>query len=151
MLVKVFLFIWLILAAVAVLRFFINSPFALWKWAIIAIIGLASMYVLIWTPWQRKRQGFAVYKRGGTEGGVLFYTENGRNLQFYFDRRLDTIYIPSEKMWREVMPTWAHDRKQEIVDRVKICVGRRIIGKSWTYEESDNPSHIVPKELNDPQ
>ena len=67
--------------------------------------------------------------QGGNEGG--------RVLELYFDRTKNTIYVPSDAKWNEIMPSWATDRKAEIVSRIKQHVGKRWIGKSWRYEESD--------------
>lgn len=146
MLVKAFSFVWLTLAAVALIRFFVNSHNTVWKWAVVVTLSLVLMYSLIWIPWRRKRRGFHVYKRGGAEGGILYYTESDRVLRFYFDRTMNTIFIPSDTQWREVTPIWAHDRKQEIVERIRKSLGQRLIGKNWNYEETNNAAHIVAKD-----
>jgi len=145
MLVKAFLFVWLAIAGIAVVVYLMRSNFSIWVWVLgVSICGFL-LYAKLREQRRRNREGYYVYRRGGAEGGILFYNEEGRILQFYFDRSTDTIYIPSDATWREVMPIWAHNRKQQIVSRLKQRFGKRLIGKSWTYEESDNPSQIVPK------
>jgi len=54
--------------------------------------------------------------QGGNEGG--------RVLELYFDRIKNTIYVPSDAKWNEIMPSWATDRKAEIMSRIKQHVGK---------------------------
>ncbi len=63
----------------------------------------------------------------------------------YFNRLEDIIYIPSAGMWKEVMPDWARERREEILTRIKERVGRRLIGKSWEFEETDSPQKLIPQ------
>jgi hypothetical protein len=93
--------------------------------------------------WRRRKDGYYVSKRGGSKEGLLIYNEKGQTLQLYFDRRLDTIYIPSDAVWNKVMPSWAKERKEEVVARIKSRIGKRLIGKSWTYEETAKPELLV--------
>ena len=147
MLVKAFSFVWLALAGIAAVVYLLRSNLGVWLLALtVGICGLIA-YARVREQRRRVREGYYVYRRGGAEGGILFYNEEGRILQFYFDRSTDTIYIPSDAKWREVMPMWAQNRKQQIVSRLKQCFGKRLTGKSWTYEESDNPGRIVPKTM----
>ena len=148
MLVKGFLVVWLVLGAAAAAKFLFNA-FDGWGLVLISGIVIVGFYMRMQTRTRGKRDGYHVFRRGGAEGGIIYYNENGRTLQFYFDRLADTIYFPSEAKWREVMPYWAHDHRQQIVDRVKKRFGKRLLGKSSIYEETDNPSHLVPKELQD--
>src|SRR5262245_22043098 len=72
---------------------------------------------------RRKKTGFHVFKRGGSEDGVLIYKEGERSLQIYFNRLEDIIYIPSAGIWKEIMPDWASQRREEILARIKERVG----------------------------
>ena len=92
---------------------------------------------------RRRKEGFYVYKRGGGEDGVLIYKEGENSLQIYFNRLEDIIYIPSAGMWKEVMPDWARERREEILTRIKERVGRRLIGKSWEFEETDSSEKLI--------
>lgn len=92
---------------------------------------------------RRRREGFDVYKRGGGEDGVLVYKEGEKSLQIYFNRLEDIIYIPSAGMWKEIMPDWTTERRDEILARIKERVGKRLIGKSWKFEETDSPQKVI--------
>lgn len=92
---------------------------------------------------RRRREGFHVYKRGGSEDGVLIYKEGEKSLQIYFNRLEDIIYIPSVGIWKETMPDWARERRDEILVRIKKRVGKRLIGKSWKFEETDSPQKLI--------
>jgi hypothetical protein len=92
---------------------------------------------------RRRKEGFHVYKRGGGEDGVLIYEEGEKSLQVYFNRLEDIIYIPSAGMWNEIMPDWARERRDEILVRIKERVGKRLIGKSWKFEETDSPQKLI--------
>ena len=91
------------------------------------------------------KEGFHVYKRGGGKDGVLIYNEGEKSIQLYFNRLEDIIYIPSTGMWKEIMPDWAQERRDEILARIKERVGRRLIGKSWKFEETDSRQKIIPQ------
>ena len=101
------------------------------------------MVVVKWEKWKRKKEGYYVFTRGGAEDGSVTYNEAGRTLELYFDRVKNTIYVPSEAKWKEIMPTWAKDRKEEIMGGIKKHVGKRWIGKSWMYEETDAPELLM--------
>ena len=92
---------------------------------------------------RRNREGYYVYKRGGADDGTLIYNEEGKILQFYFNRTNDTIYVPSDFKWKEMMPKWAKERKDEIVSRIEKQIGKRLIGKSWTYEGTEKREHLI--------
>jgi hypothetical protein len=94
---------------------------------------------------RRRKGGFHVYKRGGAEDGVLIYEEGEKSIQIYFNRLEDIIYIPSAGTWKEIMPDWARERRDEILARIKERVGRRLIGKSWKFEETDSSQKIIPQ------
>lgn len=147
MFVRVFSFVWLALAGTAVVVYLLRSSVGIWTLTLgFTVCGLI-FYAKFREKRRRSREGYHVYRRGGAEDGIVFYDEEGRILQFYFDRQADTIYIPSDTKWEEIMPAWAHDHKQQIVSRLKQHFGKRLIGKGWTYEETDNPRQIVPKEM----
>jgi hypothetical protein len=111
--------------------------------AAIAFVGLAVFGGLMKEKWRRRREGYYAYTSGGGQEGVLIYNEGGKILQLYFSRLKDTIYIPTDPTWKEVMPDWARERKDEIVSRIKKRIGKRLIGKGWTYEESDREDHLL--------
>jgi hypothetical protein len=142
-----FTFVWLLLAAIGVVIYLSSSGIGLVALGTGGLVGALILYSHLKEKIRRKRDGYYVYKRGGPEDGILFYSELGRELQFYFDRRTNTIYIPSDDKWPQTMPAWAQDYKQRIVGRVKQCVGKRLIGESWKYEETSNPNQIVPGEM----
>jgi len=147
MLVRVFLFVWLVLAGIGIATYLSRSSVGFWALGVGGAVGAAALYLGLGERRRRNKEGYYVYKRGGAEDGILFYGEQDRELQFYFDRRTDTIYIPSDAEWKQIMPIWAHDHKQQIVSRIKQRIGKRLIGKSWNYEETGNPKRIVPKEM----
>jgi len=147
MLVRAFSFVWLLLVGIGVAIYLSRSSIGLFALGTGGILGAFILYGNLRERIRRKRDGYYVYKRGGAEDGILFYSEQGKELQFYFDRRTDTIYIPSDNKWKQTMPVWAQDYKQQIVDRIKQCVGKRLIGEPWKYEETSNPNRIVPGEM----
>jgi hypothetical protein len=132
-------------------------------WALIAVIGISSylfkpenrlflaglsllvlaIVIAVVRGRSRRKHGYFVYRRGGAEDGVLVYNERGKSLQFYFNRIDNAIYIPSHAEWKRTMPDWATERKDEIVSRIKKLVGKRLIGKSWSYEETDKKEHLI--------
>jgi hypothetical protein len=140
--VKYFVALWGLFALIAII-------FSLYRSAnLILIAGLGALttgvvIVAVKEKLRKKKEGFYIYKRGGAESGVLFYDERGRILQLYFSRITDTIYIPSDLKWKEIMPGWAKERKDEIVSRIKKRIGKRLIGKSWTYAQSDLEEHLI--------
>jgi hypothetical protein len=109
-------------------------------------LGFVLLMIVIAIAKQRlrsRKEGFHVQKRGGAEDGVLLYKEGEKSLQIYFNRLEDIIYIPSASMWKEVMPDWARERRDEILARIKKRVGRRLIGRSWEFEETDSPQKLI--------
>ena len=111
--------------------------------AVLGVIAFVTAGSLMKEKWRRKKEGYYAYTSGGAEDGVLIYNESGKILQLYFNRPKDTIYVPTDAKWREIMPDWARERKDEIVSRIKKRVGKRLIGKGWSYEESDREDHFV--------
>jgi len=150
MLVRVFSFVWLAVAGIGVVIYLSRSSIGLFALGTGGILAAFVLYRSLRERIRRKRDGYHVYKRGGAEDGILFYSEHGKELQFYFSRSTDTIYIPSDAKWKQTMPVWTQDHKQQIVDRIKQCVGKRLIGQPWKYEETSNPNHIVPAEMQGP-
>jgi hypothetical protein len=92
---------------------------------------------------RRKKEGFHVYKRGGGEDGVVIYEEGEKSLQVYFNRAEDIIYIPSAGMWKEIMPDWAKERRDEILARIRERIGKRLIGQSWKFVETDSQQKLI--------
>ena len=107
---------------------------------IVFVTGLAIAISTVRERRRRAREGYYLDTLGGAEGGTVNYHEEGRELQLYYDRRKDTIYVPTDAKWEENAPSWARDRKQEIVNRIKQRVGKRLIGRSFTYQETEEPS-----------
>ena len=109
-------------------------------------LGLLALIVLAGVVGQRlirKKQGYSIYKSGGAEDGFIVYGEGGKTVKLYFDRVQDTIYVPSDAKWKEIMPEWAKEKKHEIVARIKKQIGTRLIGKSWRYEETDREETLL--------
>jgi hypothetical protein len=104
-----------------------------------------AVFALVRNILRRRKEGFHVYKRGGGEDGVLMYEEGEKSLQIYFNRLEDTIYIPRAGIWKEIMPDWASERRDEILFRIKERIGKRLIGKSWKFEETDSPRKVIPQ------
>jgi hypothetical protein len=137
-----FVMIWALLASCALVSYLFKSE----NWPMIlavACVGIAFLTAIVMEKWRRKREGYYVYKRGGADGGILIYDERGHTLQFYFNRRSDTIYVPSDAAWNKIMPSWAKERKDEVLTRIKSRIGKRLVGKSWTYEETDKPEFVL--------
>jgi hypothetical protein len=112
----------------------------------LSVLGVLLLIIVIVTArniLRRRKDGFDVYKRGGAEDGVLVYKEGERSLQIYFNRLEDIIYLPSPSIWKETMPDWASERRDEILTRIRERVGKRLIGKSWSFEETDNPQKLI--------
>jgi len=126
---------------VGVLAYLVGSGAALL--AAIAFVSVIIFGGVMKEKWRRRREGYYAYTSGGGQEGVLIYNEGGKILQLYFSRLKDTIYIPTDPKWREIMPDWARERKDEIVSRIKKRIGKRLIGKGWTYEESDRDDHLL--------
>jgi hypothetical protein len=129
-------------AGIALVSYFFDS----YNWYL--LVGLGGVCVIIFIgslkeKWRRKKEGYWVYKKGGADDGVLFYNERGQILRLYFSRGRDISYVPSDAKWKEIMPSWAKERKVQIISRVKQLIGKRIIGKNWTYEDTDNLNHVV--------
>jgi hypothetical protein len=140
--VKMFFIIWVFLAVIG-LVLYVSKPDNRFILFGLGFIAVAIFIATVKERWRRKNEGYYVFKRGGAENGVVIYDEGGQTLQLYFDRRRDTIYVPSDATWTEIMPSWAKERKHEVVTRIKRRVGKRLIGKSWTYEETDKPEFVA--------
>jgi hypothetical protein len=114
---------------------------------IVFVTGLAMAVSAVRERQRRKKEDYYVDTLGGAEDGTVNYHEDGRELQLYYDRRKDTIYVPTDAKWNEIMPRWAGDRKHEIVSRIRRRVGKRLIGKSSTYQETDDSSCFMSQSL----
>ena len=110
------------------------------------VLGLTILTYIIREQVRRKKQGFYVQTHGGAEDGYVLYNEDGKTLRLYFSRPKDTIYVPSDIKWKEIMPNWARERKLEIIGRIKKHVGKRLIGQDWTYEESDKKETLMTQD-----
>jgi len=104
----------------------------------IGIIVFAILGILISERLRRSVQGFYTYLRGGAEDGDLVYVERGNKLRLYFQRPARTIYVPSDSKWVEMMPDWAKQRRDVIMNRI-----RGDIGKHWRFVDTDNIDRIL--------
>jgi hypothetical protein len=134
--------VWLLLGIAGVFIYLSRAAnkflvFSLGLLAVIVLAGVARRKLI------RKKQGYSIYKSGGAEDGFIVYGEGEKTVKLYFDRVQDTIYIPSDVKWKEIMPEWAKGKKQEIVARIKKEIGTRLIGKSWRYEETDREETLL--------
>ncbi|HLO01015.1 MAG TPA: hypothetical protein VK208_21345 [Pyrinomonadaceae bacterium] len=139
--IKYFFVLLALCVLVGVLAYFARSGALLL--AVLGIITLTILGGIIKEQLRRKKEGYYAYTSGGAQEGVLIYNEGGKILQLYFSQPKDTIYIPTDPKWKEIMPDWARERKDEIVTKIKKRVGKRLIGKGWTYEESDREEHLL--------
>ena len=140
--VKYFLIFWLFGSLVAVVLYIFEPENRSGLYATVFIVFVIAFFIGK-EKLRRQKEGYYVYTRGGAEDGVVVYDEGGKTLNLYFDRREDTIYVPSDAKWQELMPEWAKGKKVLIVDRVRSRIGRRLIGKNWNYKESDNQDHLI--------
>jgi hypothetical protein len=113
--------------------------------SVLGLILVMVVIAIVRNTLRRRTEGFHVYKRRGGEDGVLFYEEGEKSLQIYFNRFEDIIYIPCASIWKEIMPDWARDRRDEIVERIKERIGKRLIGGSWKFEETESPQKVIPQ------
>lgn len=104
--------------------------------AAVAIV-VATIIALARRKWRDEREGFSVEADGGPDWGVVVYREEDRSLSLIYSPGKDTVFIPSDSKWTQIMPEWSHGRKDEIVARMKQRHGKRWVGKSIVYEESD--------------
>jgi hypothetical protein len=118
---------------------------SLFAWSSV-ILGLAILTFIVRERVRRKKEGYYVQTHGGAEGGYVLYNEDGKTLRLYFSRPKDTIYVPSDTKWKEIMPSWAKERKVEIMGRIRKHVGKRLIGQGWTYEESDKKEMLMSQD-----
>jgi hypothetical protein len=139
---KYFFVLWLLLFVITTISYLSKLEIRL-PIVGLSILLLIVVFAIVRERLRRRREGYYIYRRGGAEGGTLFYEEEGKSLEFYFDRTNNTIYIPSDLKWKESMPSWARERKNEIITRIKTRIGKRWIGKSWTYAESDSIEHLI--------
>jgi hypothetical protein len=139
---KYFLIFWALLAAVG-LASYLSKRENRFLLVGLGVLALTIIVAVVRERLRRKKEGYYIYKRGDGRGGVLIYNEGQQSLKLYFNRLEDTIYIPSQDRWREIMPVWARERREEIVSKIKKRVGKRLIGKSWTYEETDKPQQVI--------
>lgn len=140
--VKYFLVFWLLAATIGLISYLLTVQ----NRSILFGVGVAVIWLAILVIKERVRrgkEGYYIYKRGGAEDGILVYDEGGKTLNLYFSRKENTIYVPSDAKWRELMPTWAKETKELIMLRVKQRIGNRLIGRNWNYEESDKHEFLL--------
>jgi hypothetical protein len=140
--VRYLLGLWAVFAAGGIVLYFWKRENRLLLSAITILIGIIVIEILR-ERLRRKREGYYVYKRGGADDGTLVYNEEGKMLQLCFNRTTDTIYVPLDFKWKEMMPDWAKERKDEILSRIQKQIGKRLIGKSWSYQGTDRKEHLI--------
>jgi hypothetical protein len=145
--IKFFLILWVLIAIGGLISHFakFSSGIPPVAWGLV-IVGLIVTTPIIRERIRRKKEGYYVSTYGGAEYGYVLYNEGGKTIRLYFSRIKDTVYVPSDAKWREIMPVWARDRKDEIMSRIRKHVGKRLIGKGWTYEESDKLETLVSQD-----
>jgi hypothetical protein len=118
---------------------------SLFPWGAV-FLALIILTFIIRERVRRKKEGYYVQTHGGAEDGYVLYNEDGKALRLYFSRPKDTIYVPSDVKWKEIMPSWARERKVEIMARIRKHVGKRWIGQPWIYEESDKKETLMTQD-----
>jgi len=106
-----------------------------------ALIIFIISVVVITERLRRRLEGYYVYMSGGSEDGDLVYREGSGSVRLYFKRRSHTIYVPTDGKWLEVMPDWAKQNKNSIMERVKSQ-----IGKHWSFEATEERERILTQE-----
>ena len=86
----------------------------------------------------------AVESYSGPDGGIVVYIEGEKRLVLLYSREKDVVFVPADSKWKQVMPEWARDRKNEIVARVKQRHGKRVMGNPIGYEETDLDEWTAP-------
>jgi hypothetical protein len=142
--VKLLFFLLILLTSVKAVSYLTQlgweTPLFAWGLPILALI---AVYCIIKEWVRRTREGYYVKTYGGADDGYVLYYEGDNLLKLFFSRRTDTIFFPSDVKWKEIMPGWAKERKVEIMGRIRKRVGKRLIGKDWTYEESDKEETLL--------
>lgn len=123
----------------------VGDGVSLFAWGLL-IVALIIFTFIMKERIRRKKEGYYVQTRGGAKDGYVLYNEGGKTLRLYFSRPKDTIYVPSDGKWKEIMPGWARERKLEIMGRIRKHVGKRLIGQGWTYEESDKKETLMTQD-----
>jgi len=104
----------------------------------LGVLGFSIVVIIIGERLRRLIDGYYTFIRGGAEDGDLVYVEGNNELRLYFKRRPHTIYVPSNKTWDDVMPNWARQNKEIIIERIK---GQ--LGKHWSFEDTENQERIL--------
>ena len=68
----------------------------------------------------------------------LRYAEGDRTLELTWEARMQghsMAYAPSPRLWREIMPDWAKERREEILESMK----RQTAGDGFDWLEYDKP------------
>jgi len=114
--------------------------------ATIAAIGIVVWIIIAVSRnrWRDEREGFRVESYSGPDGGIVVYIEGEKRLVLLYSREKDVVFVPADSKWKQVMPEWARDRKNEIVARVKQRHGKRVMGNPIGYEETDLDEWTAP-------
>jgi len=124
-----------------------DLPWRILGWALAILALLVVIASVGWERRRREKEGYFVDTGGGGEDGSVTYNEAGRTLELYFTRSQYLIYVPTDTKWRDIMPSWARDRKNEIMSRIRLQVGQGWFGRSWSYswsyEETDKTDMLM--------
>lgn len=124
---------------------FFSSSLATWPERLIVGGGSIVIFLIstavIFERIRRFVEGYHTSLSGGADDGDLLYQEGTGRIRFYFKRRSHTVYIPTDKIWLDVMPNWAKQNKEVIIKRVKSQLGRH-----WSFEDTEKPEHILRQE-----
>ena len=109
---------------------------------ILLLVVLLVLYPFLWVVYQLRRF-FRLRTRG------FFVSREGRNSIEYEERRAGVtqrliiygepmvsapyvVYVPDEEEWQKEMPEWAHGRRGEILENIKLALGT----KNYEYDMS---------------
>ena len=121
-----------LLARWALLRFALSSP-----WTEIPILGIAMLVGMVfgfllfsetnwgWVYWRR---GWRVRRIAKQRGAYEEFDDSGhrRSFEFGYEALEDRyappcrITIPGPTDWNRMLPSWAHDRRDAILERVRL-------------------------------
>ncbi len=111
----------------------------------VTTLAILFVTIIIWFTVARKyalaKKGFFIEVDLGREPGDgvrIAYEEKDKSLIFYGPASR-TIKVPSEQLWNEIMPDWAKNRKDEILERIKQDV-RKL---KFTFRESGDKRNVT--------
>ena len=140
--IKWFVRAWCLLAVSGIALRLLGSanylPLRSFGWVLASLALLVVLASVAWERYRRQKEGYFVNTRGGGEDGSVTYNEAGKTLELYFRRGQRLIYVPTDRKWKDIMPSWAGERKPEIMTRIKSQLDQVWFGRGWGYEETEN-------------